>query len=278
VAPLACWQGCGRPGDVRTEPGRTRQLLVVLGSIAVLLAGVYAAHGTREGSDSGPRAASGPLPSSILGSDAPSSEAPVGLAGLPPADRAAVIAASNRQARLRTVKPGVPVALDISIGSPAHPNGVHAKITSHPLNADDTLFVPSDPETVSWAKQDAAPGATHGTVILTSHINFVINGQLVVGALSDLAWYSQHAIGKQFKLRLADGRRFTYRIVAGREYTKDQLADDPKLRAALYDQSKVYGPPNHPSGRLLLVSCGGAFDPYTGEYEDNVFLYALPVW
>lgn len=263
---------------MRTDPGRTRRLLVVLGSVAVLSAGVYAARGTTEGSDSGPKAGSGPLPSSIVGSDAPSTEAPVGLAGLPPADRAAVIAASNRQTRLPTVKPGVPVALDISIGSPAHPNGVHARVTSHPLNADRTLFVPADPRTMSWAKQDAPPGATHGTTILTSHINYVIDGQLVVGALSDLAWYSQHAIGKQFKLRLADGRTFTYRIVAGREYTKDQLAGDTKLRAALYDQSKVYGPPGRPSGRLLLVSCGGAFDAYTGEYEDNVFLYALPVW
>jgi hypothetical protein len=28
---------------------------------------------------------------------------------------------------------------------------------------------------------------------------------------------------------------------------------------------------------LLLVSCGGAFDNSTGEYEGNVFLYALPI-
>jgi hypothetical protein len=263
---------------VFTDHGRIRRLLVVLGSTAVLLAGVYVARGATEGSDSGPRAGSGPLPSSIVGSDGPSTEAPVGLAGLPPAARAAVIAASNRQSRLPTVKPGVPVALDIPFGSPAHPNGVRAQVTSNALNADHTLFVPADPQTVSWAKQDAAPGATRGTIILTSHINFVINGKLVVGALSDLAWYSQHAIGKKFKVKLADGRTFTYRIVAGREYTKDDLAGDPKLRADLYDQHKVYGPASRPSGRLLLVSCGGAFDAYTGEYEDNVFLYALPVW
>jgi hypothetical protein len=78
-------------------------------------------------------------------------------------------------------------------------------------------------------------------------------------------------------LRLNDGRAMHYRIVAGREYSKDQLAGNDALRAAQYDQTKVYGPPNHPSGRLLLVSCGGAFDQYTGEYQDNVFLYLLPV-
>jgi hypothetical protein len=69
-----------------------------------------------------------------------------------------------------------------------------------------------------------------------------------------------------------------YQIQAGREYDKDQLASDPALRADLYDQTKQFGAKGKPpTSRLLLVSCGGAFDNASGEYEDNVFLYALPV-
>jgi hypothetical protein len=200
----------------------------------------------------------------------------VGLAGLPPAARAAIAAESHHLETAPTFDPGVPVAIDIPFASPTHPNGVHTRVTSNPLNGDGTLYVPSNPQTVSWANEDAQAGASHGTTILTSHINYVINGRLVIGALSDLAWYAQHAIGKHISLRLKDGRVLHYRIVAGREYSKDQLANNPDLRRELYDQSKVYGPPGHPSGRLLLVSCGGAFDAYTGEYQDNVFLYLLP--
>jgi hypothetical protein len=199
----------------------------------------------------------------------------VATAGLPPADRAAVDAASQRPVS-QPVKPGVPLSLTIAISTPNHPDGVHARVTANPMNTDGTLHVPDDPKTVSWAKQDAAPGSTHGTTILTSHINYVISGQLVIGALSDLAWYAKHSIGKTISIRLADHRVLHYRIVAGREYTKDQLAQSPGLRAELYDQRKVYGPADRPSARLLLVSCGGAFDSYTGEYQDNVFLYALP--
>jgi hypothetical protein len=267
---------------VPTDGGRARRLLVVLGSVAVLAAAIAVAQGTNSGSDSGPRAGSAPLPSDLAGSSAaadpttPTVRAPAGLAGQPPAARAAIAAASHHL-ETPTFHPGVPVAIDIPIPSPAHPNGVHARVTSDRLNADGTLFVPSDPQTVSWANEDAKLGSSHGTTILTSHINFVINGQLVIGALSDLAWYAQHAIGKQITVRLADDRVMHYRIVAGREYSKDQLAGNDALRAELYDQSKVYGPPDRPSGRLLLVSCGGAFDEYTGEYEDNVFLYLLPV-
>jgi hypothetical protein len=29
-------------------------------------------------------------------------------------------------------------------------------------------------------------------------------------------------------------------------------------------------------GRLALVTCGGAFDPATGHYADNVVAFALP--
>jgi hypothetical protein len=263
---------------VFTDKGRVGRVLVVLGSVAVLITGVTVARGTAARSGSGPRAGSDPLPAAVAGHDPVQAEAPVGMAALPPADRAAVgRAASHQQARLPTTKPGVPVWIDIPIQTAAHPNGVHAKVTHNDLNPDGTLFVPADPTTVSWAREDAAPGSSRGTAILISHINYVINGQLIVGALSDLADYAQHSVGRKFTVRVADGRVLTYRIVAGREYTKDQLAADRTLRHALYDQQKVYGPANQPSGRLLLVSCGGAFDEYTGEYEDNVFLYALPV-
>jgi sortase family protein len=231
-------------------------------------------------SGSGPQPGSASLPAAVAGTtpDRTATGTPsigAGSANLSAADRAALAEAveADRLAR----RPGVPVAIDIPIRTDSHPDGVHARVTADRLNADQTLHVPDDPTVVSWAKQDAAPGSGRGTAILTSHVNYVINGRTVIGALSDLAVYAKNAIGKTFTLRMRDHRVFTYRIVAGREYTKDQLAGNRKLREILYDQSKVYGPSNKPSGRLLLVSCGGAFDEFTGEYEDNVFLYALPV-
>lgn len=175
-------------------------------------------------------------------------------------------------------QPGVPISIHIPFPSANYPDGMTAQVTSHPLNADGALFVPDDPKTVSWASQDAKPGSNRGTVILTSHINFVIDGSLVHGAFADLAEYARTSVGKELTLTLADGRVLRYKIVAGREYNKEQLAADPKLRTDLYDQVDRFGAQGKPkSSRLLLVSCGGAFDNATGNYEDNVFLYALPI-
>ena len=175
-------------------------------------------------------------------------------------------------------RPGVPVHIDISVPSSHYPDGVHSDVTSNGLKEDGSIFVPDDPKTVSWANQDAAPGSNRGTIILTSHVNFVIGGETVIGAFADLNEYARNAIGKIVTLTLKDGRKLRYRIVAGREYNKEQLSTSPGLRAELYNQVDGFGPAGKPkTSRLLLVSCGGAFDNATGEYEDNVFLYALPV-
>ncbi|MDT5120450.1 MAG: hypothetical protein QOE30_6189, partial [Mycobacterium sp.] len=100
---------------------------------------------------------------------------------------------------------GIPLAIDLPFPSSHYPRGLHASVTANPLNPDGTLFVPTDPRVVSWARQDAAPGSDRGTIILTSHVNYVIDGQTVDGALADLAEYARTAVGEEFSLRLADG-------------------------------------------------------------------------
>jgi hypothetical protein len=172
--------------------------------------------------------------------------------------------------------PGVPVRVDIPMATTNHPNGVTAPVSSHPLTASGALFVPPQPHELSWSNVDAAPAADHGSAIITGHVNYVINGRLVVGALSDLAEYGSRGVGQILTVDLADGRRLRYRIVGGASYNKDELAARPDLRQTLFDQDSTFGA-TRPSGRLVLVSCGGPYDNSTGSYRDNVFVFALPV-
>jgi hypothetical protein len=165
---------------------------------------------------------------------------------------------------------GIPVQVVIPFSSSNHPGGVTAPVTADPLLPNGDLFVPEDPGTVSWAAQDARPGADRGTAILVGHVN----NAGVVGALSDLAEYASQDVGSTFTVVLADGRQLLYQVSGGAAYDKDQLADDPDLRREIYDQENAFGTG---TGRLVLVSCGGAFDNSTGNYEDNVFLFAMPV-
>jgi hypothetical protein len=167
---------------------------------------------------------------------------------------------------------GVPVQVVIPHPTRNHPDGVTAPVTADPLMANGDLFVPEDPTVLSWASQDAPPGAPYGTAIITGHVNYAG----VTGAFSDLAQLAAEGAGSTFTVVLADGRQLTYQIAGGAEYDKDQLAADPDLRRQIYDQDSAFGT-GAGSGRLVLVSCGGAFDHSTGNYEDNVFVFAMPV-
>jgi hypothetical protein len=67
-------------------------------------------------------------------------------------------------------------------------------------------------------------------------------------------------LGASVLVRFGDGSRERFRVIARHAYRKSML---PK---ALFARS---GRP-----MLLLITCGGPFDPVTHRYEDNVVVYA----
>jgi hypothetical protein len=171
--------------------------------------------------------------------------------------------APGRSPSAARVKPAIPVAVI------AADHGLRAKVSANRLNADGSLYVPPDAKTVSWASQDVAPGSEYGTIILVGHIN----NAGVAGAFNDLADYRA---GQVITVVLADGRRMSYAVAAPPlEVNKGTVG---ARRQELFDQTHSYGLPGRTkSGRLLLLSCGGAFDNRTGHYESNIFVYALPI-
>ena len=105
----------------------------------------------------------------------------------------------------------------------------------------------------------------------------MVYGHNVIGALSDLNEYFHRDVGKTLTVSMKSGRTLLYQITGGEEIRKDQLTADVKvpgmpLHEQIASQTATYG--NPPSGRLALWSCGGRFDPTTGEYEYNEFVYA----
>jgi len=222
----------------RTLVGALAISAVLLLSSATILGNHYLGGGN---SHAGRALSSGPLPPSLVPTPA-SSTAPT-----------TTVPAST----------GVPVQLVV----PSH--HLQAAVSANHLDAAGNIFVPPNPRAVSWASQDAAPGSTRGTIILAAHINY--SG--VAGAFADLADYK---VGQIITLVMADGRKINYKVAAEPlEVLKTKLG----ARAQeLFDQTSSYGPAGSPkSGRLLLVSCGGAFDNRTGHYKSNILVYALPV-
>ena len=131
--------------------------------------------------------------------------------------------------------------------------GVSAEVVGIGLeSATNELQVP-DIEHVGWYELGANPGDA-GSAVLVGHVDgdgqegvFFRLGELVPG---DLITVNDPTGAHDFR-------------VTGRE----QVAK-PALSAELFSRA---GPP-----RLVLITCGGAFDEASGHYLDNVVVVATP--
>ncbi len=134
--------------------------------------------------------------------------------------------------------------------------GVDTSILPESVGTTGALGVPRDPTTVGWWAAGPLPGATAGTAVLDSHINYG-------GTPGAFAHLGQLVPGDVLTLIGAGGpQRFT--VTGTREYAKVALP-----WASIFS--------GQVQGRLALVTCGGAFDAATGHYADNVVAFAVPL-
>jgi hypothetical protein len=133
--------------------------------------------------------------------------------------------------------------------------GVDAAI--EPVSAPGNVMqIPLDPRRLGWWRAGAAPGDATGSVVIVGHINYAG----VSGALSVLP---QSRPGDQVVVT-ASGRSYDYRVAAVRSY--------PKTSGIPADAFSRSG-----TARLTLITCGGPFDQSTGNYLDNIVVYATPL-
>jgi hypothetical protein len=133
--------------------------------------------------------------------------------------------------------------------------GVDAPVTPVAAQSGGALAVPDDPHVVGWWRAGAAPGSERGTVVLDGHVDSHLAGP---GALFRLAEIRPGAA----VLLMTSRGTIPYVVVAIRGYPK---ADLP---AQVFDTS---GRP-----RLVLITCGGAFDRRIRQYADNIVAYGVP--
>jgi LPXTG-site transpeptidase (sortase) family protein len=136
----------------------------------------------------------------------------------------------------------------VNIDAPVTPVGVAV--------GQGVLGVSPNIHRTGWWKDGAAPGDKTGAVLIAGHVDSATQG---AGAFFNL---KNAKPGDHVEIT-ASGRTYTYRVTSVKNYPKSQLPTDVWSRK---------GP-----ARLVLVTCGGAFDHQTKHYVDNVVLTAVPV-
>jgi hypothetical protein len=135
---------------------------------------------------------------------------------------------------------------------------VDARVVDVGLTGDRQLRIPADPQVLGRWTGGAEPGEPYGSVVVAGHVD------------------DRHETGALFRLRSlrpgdrivavgADRRTRTYRVSAVREVAKQQLV----TRLEPFRQDVA--------ARLVLVTCGGAFDPVKRSYADNIVVFAVPI-
>ena len=123
------------------------------------------------------------------------------------------------------------------------------------LRTDGALEVPGASE-IGWYRYGAAPGY-EGATVLAAHVSW--NGEIgVFHRLGDLD------PGARIDVTLQDGSLRTYEVVERTMYDKDAL---PRQRIWR----------NTGDETLVLITCGGDFNPEITRYRQNIVVYAVPV-
>lgn len=136
--------------------------------------------------------------------------------------------------------------------------GVTAAVLPVGIAPDGLMEVPSDVDTVGWYHFGPAPGDAIGSAVVTGHVDSADQGR---GVFAELARLSP---GDRVEVTGSDGVVRAFDVVARESWPKDEV---PLGR--LFERS---GP-----GRLVLITCGGAFDPDALSYEENVAVTAVLV-
>ena len=134
--------------------------------------------------------------------------------------------------------------------------GVTAPVESVGTGPGGGMVIPEQVRTVGWWAPGVLPGGTAGSAVIAGHVDSATQGLGVLAVLPQLV------AGEPVVVRGPDGRAATYRVAARREYGKQDLPREVFRRD---------GDP-----QLVLITCGGVFDPVAGSYESNIVVYAVP--
>ncbi|HLM62670.1 MAG TPA: class F sortase [Acidimicrobiales bacterium] len=128
-----------------------------------------------------------------------------------------------------------------------------APVVAVGVEADGDMEIP-DVDEVGWYRYGVRPG-DEGSSVLAAHIAYDgVDG--VFRHLEDLE------AGATVTVAFAGGASRAFTVTDVAQYPKDELPSDVWARG---------GEP-----RLVLITCGGDFNPSIGHYEDNVLAYAVP--
>lgn len=135
--------------------------------------------------------------------------------------------------------------------------GITAPIDPVGTLDDGTMEIPEDVRRAGWFRHGTSPGEPTGSVVVTAHVDSRTQGRGAFFPLRDAQ------PGELVEMD-TDSGTVVYEVTSLRRYYKAELP--------VFDLFRMAG-----EHQLVLITCGGDFDPATRSYEENVVVFAEPV-
>ncbi|NTV39417.1 MAG: class F sortase [Demequinaceae bacterium] len=132
--------------------------------------------------------------------------------------------------------------------------GLDMAVTALGLAPDGSMALNDRADTAAWYKYGAVPGQRDGAALIAAHVASVVDG---IGPFSRLADLRQ---GDTVTVTMSDGSEEPFAVVKRQRISKQEVD-----YAAITEESP---------GMLILVTCGGNWDPQNRHYDDNVIVWA----
>ncbi len=137
--------------------------------------------------------------------------------------------------------------------------GVESPTTRTSMDDEGIVSVPEDVTTTAWFDLSRRVGARFGSAVIVGHRDSATQGSGALFGIEELP------IGADITVTARDGTQYDY-TVASIEYVD---------KVALPDEAARIFTKRGPH-RLVLITCGGAFDEAARSYLSNIIVTALP--
>ena len=161
--------------------------------------------------------------------------------------------------------PSASVGTDVSVAPavfvPARvvlPDGSAAPVLPVGLRSDGSLVIPDDVRAVGWWTGGSKAGEVFGSVVIAGHVDSATRG---IGVFAEL----KHLAAGQVVMLDSGGQQARYRIFSVTRVPQAEISQAAGIFA-------VDG-----EARLVLITCGGPFDPARHRYQDNLVVVATPL-
>ena len=137
--------------------------------------------------------------------------------------------------------------------------GVESPVVTTSMDASRSIVVPEDVMETGWYDGSRRLGASYGSTVIVGHRDSATQGS---GALFGI---EEIPLGATITVTAQDGTAHEFIVDSVEFIDKDSL---PQEAPRIFTHRGPY--------RLVLITCGGAFDESIRSYESNVVITALP--